>query len=375
VNLAENYNGVRICHISTVHPVSDTRIFYKECLSLRKAGFKVHLIIQHTKEEVIDGIHIHSLPKPKDRKERLLKLRRLAFEKAMQIDAAIYHFHDPELIPVGLKLKKLGKKVIYDIHEDVPRQILSKPYLNRFIKPLISKAFEIYENFAVKKFDALITATTKIRDKFLEFNKNTIDVSNYPILDELYSSVSWSSRRNDICYIGGISKIRGIIELVKALEYVDTTLHLAGNFESKELEREVRSLKGWRKIKYYGFVNRQKVKRILSQVKIGIVTLHPIKNYLDSLPVKMFEYMAAGIPVIASNFPMWRRIIEENDCGICVDPLNPRQIAYAVEYILSNELIAYKMGQNSVKLVKEKYNWKGEERKLLELYHALVQGR
>ena len=363
---------IKVCHISTVHPVFDIRIFHKECKSLEKAGYEVHLIIQHKKDEEIEDIKIHSLPKPKNRIERFLKLRELAYQKAVEINADIYHFHDPELIPVGLKLKKLGKKVIYDVHEDVPRQILTKPYLNKFIRHIISRTFEIYENYASKKFDAIITATPHIRDRFLKINKNTIDINNFPKLDELYEPVSWENRKNEICYIGGISRIRGIVELVKALEYVDTTLHLAGNFESEELEKEVVNLPGWKKVKYYGFVDREKIKEILKQVKIGIVTLHPIINYLYSLPIKMFEYMSAGIPVVASKFPLWQDIVEKNKCGICVDPQNPKEIASAINYLLSNDNIAKKFGENARNLVETKYNWQNEEKKLLKVYKNLL---
>ena len=362
----------KICHISTVHPAFDTRIFHKECKSLEKAGYEVHLIIQNDKDKLTENIYIHSLPKPKNRIERMFNFRNLAYRKAIEINADIYHFHDPELIPIGLKLKKLGKKVIYDVHEDVPRQILTKPYLNKFLRPVISKAFEIYENYASKKFDVIITATPYIRDRFLRINKNTIDINNFPKLEELYEPVKWEDRKNEICYIGGISRIRGIVELVKALEYVDTTLHLAGNFENKELEKEVMGLPGWKKVKYYGFLDRKQVKKILKQVKLGIVTFHPVPNHVNSQPNKLFEYMSAGIPVVASRFPLWQDIVEKNKCGVCVDPQNPKEIAHAINYLFSNDNISKEFGKNARNLVETKYNWEREEEKLLKVYENLL---
>jgi len=367
---------IKICHITTVHPVYDVRIFRKECISLKKYGFDVHLIVPSGGEEYKEGIYIHSLPKSKNRKERMLKIRKLAFEKALEIDADLYHFHDPELIPIGLKLKKLGKKVIYDVHEDVPRQILSKPYLNKWIRPIISQAFEIYENWASKKFDALITATPHIRDRFIKINPNTIDVNNFPILEELFEPVKWENRENAICYIGGISRIRGIVELIKALEYTNITLHLAGNFESKQLKREIMNLKGWKKVKYYGFVDRNKVKDILSKVKAGVLNFLPLPNHIHSQPNKIFEYMSAGIPVVASNFPLWQDIIEKNEygkCGICVDPLNPKEIASAINYLVSNDREAKRMGKIGRRLVEEKYNWENESKKLLKVYQEVLK--
>lgn len=365
---------VKLVHLTSVHPRYDIRIFHKMCNSLaKKKFFEVNLIVADGKgDEKQDNINILDVGKPKSRMNRLIKTRRNILKKAIELNADIYHFHDPELIPVGLKLKRLGKKVIYDVHEDVPRQILTKPYLNPITRPIISKTFEIYENYASKKFDAIITATPHIRDRFLEINKNTIDINNFPKLEELYEPVSWENRKNEICYIGGISRIRGIVELVKALEYIDTTLHLAGNFESEKLKKEVMSLPGWKKVKYYGFVDRKEIKRILKFVKIGVVTLHPTINYLDSLPIKMFEYMSAGIPVVASKFPLWQNIVEKNRCGICVDPQNPKEIAKAINYLLSNDNASKEFGKNARNLVETKYNWEKEEKKLFAIYRSLL---
>jgi len=366
---------MKICHLTTVHSRYDSRIFLKELGSLRKKYKNVYLIVADGKDDEITntGVKIIDIGKPRNRKERVLKFTKKIIQKALNINADIYHFHDPELIPVGLKLKKFGKKVIYDVHEDVPRQILSKPYLNKLLKPIISKTFEVFENWASKKFDGIITATPYIKKRFEKLNKNVIDVCNYPLKNELFIDIPWKQKKNEICYIGGISRIRGIIELIKALEYVDTVLHLAGNFESEELKEKVMNLPGWKKVKYHGFVSRKKVKKILSNVKIGVVTLHPTINYLNSLPIKMFEYMSAQIPVIASNFSLWKEIIEENSCGICVDPLNPKGIAKAINKLFKNDNLAFEMGKNARKLIETKYNWENEEEKLLKFYERIIK--
>ncbi len=365
---------IKICHISTVHSAFDDRIFHKECKTLVKSGYDVSLIVQHDKEEIIEGIKIIPLPKPKNRLNRMLFLPFKAYKLALKQKAEIYHFHDPELIFIGLLLKLKGKKVIYDIHEDVPRQILTKPYLKKHILYIISYLFEKFENLFARRFDFLITATPHIRDRFLKINNSSIDINNFSLLNEMYNDIKWEERENNIAYIGGIAKIRGIIELVKALEYlnIDINLYLAGDFENKNLEQYVKSLNGWNKVKYYGYIERKGISKLLKNSKIGIVTFHPEPNHLFSSPVKMFEYMSAGIPVIVSNFPLWKEIIERNNCGICVDPQSPEEIAKAVEYLINNPEIAKQMGENGRKVVEEKYNWQNEEKKLLKIYGDLL---
>jgi len=364
----------RICHLTSVHSRYDERIFLKELKSLKKTDFDTYLIVADGKGNEIteEGIKILDVGKPRNRKERVLDITNRIYKKALGVNADIYHFHDPELIPVGLKFKKLGKKVIYDVHEDVPRQILTKPYLNRISKKFLSFLFEKYENWAVRKFDFVITATPYIRDRFLKLVSKVVDINNYPLLEEFPEVSPWNKREPEICYIGGIAKVRGIVELVKSLENVDTILHLAGSFESKSLEEEVRKLLGWRKVKYYGFVGRTDVQKILKSVMVGIVTLHPTLNYYVSLPVKLFEYMAAGLPVVTSNFPLWKEIVEENRCGICVDPLNPEEIAEAIKYLLTHPKEAKVMGKKGRKAVLEKYNWDLEEKKLIKVYRELL---
>lgn len=365
---------MKICHLTSVHLHTDTRIFIKECKSLAEAGFEVHFVVPGAPSSVIDGVQIHGIIKETgNRLKRMTKTVDRVYKKGLEIDADIYHFHDPELIPVGLKLKKRGKKVIYDVHEDVPRQVLTKKWLPKYTHILVSKAVEKYENRAAKKFDVIIAATPFIRDRFLEIGCNAKDVNNYPLLNELkIEGVNWSEKENVVCYVGGIAIIRGIKEMVEALEMTnDATLLLAGEFAVPSEKEVVMDIDGWKKITELGFLDREGVMETYRKSKAGMVTLQPTINYIDALPVKMFEYMAAGIPVISSNFPLWQGIIEKSKCGICVDPLKPKKIAEAINWVLENPTEAEQMGKNGRKAVETEYNWEAESEKLIMVYELL----
>jgi glycosyltransferase involved in cell wall biosynthesis len=193
-------------------------------------------------------------------------------------------------------------------------------------------------------------------------------------LGELDATIPWSDKLDEVCYVGGIGAIRGIREMAKALELVQSNarLNLGGRFVEPAIEAEVKSSSGWARVNELGFLDRLGVRDTLGRSVAGLVTLHPIINYLDSLPVKMFEYMAASIPPIASNFPLWREIIEGNNCGLCVDPLDPAAIAKAIDYLVTHPDEARRMGENGRRAVIEKYNWSFEEVKLLRFYEQIL---
>jgi glycosyltransferase involved in cell wall biosynthesis len=362
----------RICHFTSVHPANDTRIFLKECQSAAEAGYETVLVATNCKEGIRSGVLIKNVPHDSGRLKRILCTAWKVYLQAKAKDAGIYHFHDPELLPYGVLLRMSGKRVFYDVHEDVPEDILTKEWIHPIIRRTVSVCFRIFEDWASRKMTQVVAATPAIRERFMKSGCKAIDVNNYPIVSELYTNQGGQRiLRKSVCYVGVISDIRGAAEMVTAISRTDCTLSIAGEFSPVTLRDSVKSLPGWDRVVEYGQVSREEVAHIFSKSLAGLVLYHPGPNHTNSQPNKLFEYMSAGLPVIASNFPLWREIIEGNNCGICVDPIDVDAIASAIRRLIDAPEEARIMGENARLAVLERYNWDNEFRKLKMLYDGI----
>ena len=364
---------VKIAHLSSAHPPGDIRIFHKECVSLAK-HWKVYLVVTNGENEIAKGVEYVNVPKiGKGRLWRMLRTTKAVYRKAIELDTDVYHIHDPELLPYALKLVRKGKKVIYDVHEDVPKQIMDKHWIPKLFRGVVSSLFKHYEQYVAARLTGIISVTPTICTRFRSVNEHVELVANYPLLEEGVNLTNdeVSKVPRQICYIGGLFPTRGIKELVQALEHTDATLILAGTFSPESFEDEVKQLPGWQKVNYLGQVGRSDIMKALTSSRIGVVTLHPTRSYVEALPIKLFEYMSAGIPVLASDFPLWREIIDSAKCGVYANPLNPKDIAKQIDYLLENEDVAVQMGKNGLKAFHETYNWSAEETKLIAFYQQM----
>jgi glycosyltransferase involved in cell wall biosynthesis len=367
----------RVVHLTSVHSATDVRIFQKECKSLARDGYDVELIVPNAKDEVIDGVRMVGVPGYRNRLSRILRTGWSVYREAVRRNADIYHFHDPELIPWTLLLRLKGHKVIYDAHENLPRMILRKDYLPSFVRRPLGWIVERFENFASQWFSAIIGATPAIERRFVAVNPRTVSILNTAIPAEFEGKQRgpWSHRKLSVAYVGGIQRANCIEEIVAAMSLipscVQASLQLAGAFSPESLRDSVTKHPGWQRVEYLGLVKRACVPMILGQVRGGLILSPPDPECIESLPNKLFEYMAAGIPVIASDFPRWKEIIEGTQCGVLVDSRRPEQIAEAITYVLTHPKDAEAMGCAGREAVMTRYNWKIEERRLLALYADL----
>lgn len=365
----------RVVHVTTVHPRDDIRIFRKECVSLAQAGYDVVQVVgDGLGEAVVDGVRIVDFgARPAGRLARMRRQPRAALAVVRALQPQLAHLHDPELLPLGVALAREGVSVIYDAHEDVPRQILTKQWIPRALRGVVSRVFEWYENRQVAKLAAVSAATPHIAERFARVAPMSVNVSNFPFLSELAPPVQPVLRERAVCYVGGLMRTRGLLQMVQALTLAPgVRLLLCGSFEDASFEAELRAEPGWAQVDYLGQVGRDAVRQVLARSSAGLVTLLPMPSYLDALPIKMFEYMSAELPVIASDFPLWQEIVLRTLCGTCVDPTDPRAIAEAMLAFVDHPARVRGAGRAGRQAVLSTYNWPVAERELLALYRRLL---
>jgi len=368
----------KIVIMTSSHAALDVRIFHKQAHSLAEAGYNITVIGQHDKNEVINGVRILSLPTPKTRFYRMFRFPIKILFNTLKEKAKIYHFHDPELIPIGLILKLFTRaKIIYDIHEDYQGSILAKIWIPSFLRSFVSKIYFLAERVCFYIFDKIIVAGDDIASNFPISFKVAL-VRNYPLLDKI--KLTDRKRKSQektivLIYTGTLERERGIKEAIEAVDSLQgkARLILLGWFYDPQFESEIKDRVN-DNIQLVGKVPFDKVPYFMEKADVGIICLLPSPNNIAaaSRNNKLFEYMSAGLPVISSNFPSWRNIVEGNNCGLTVDPMNPEEIAKAIEYLLEQPELMEEMGRNGQNAVLEKYNWEQESIKLLDVYANIL---
>jgi glycosyltransferase involved in cell wall biosynthesis len=365
----------RVVHLSSVHPADDTRIFHKQCRTLAAAGYDVVLIAQAALAGAsVPGIRVVVLPRPSSRWRRLTRTTWRVLRDSWREHAGLYHLHDPELLPVGLVLKLRGAKVIYDVHEDWPAAVDSREWIPVPLRRLASWGIAAVEFCAARLFDSVVVVTPEIAARFPA--EKVALVQNFPLAEEW--DAPERARGNDppiVVYVGDVTEIRGAHTMVEAMGRlspgVAARLVVAGTFSPPPLEDALHKLPGSTRLETRAWLSRADVMELLATASMGLVLYHPSPNHSASQPNKLFEYMAAGLPVIASDFPRWREIVGPSEAGLLVDPLDPASIAGAIAQVLSDPAAADKMGRNGRAAVADRFGWASQGEVLLQLYRSL----
>lgn len=369
----------RICHISTVHLALDTRIFYRYCLSL-KEDYNVSLIACHPKYETIEDVDIIPYRRYKNRVFRTLFSWLLVLPRALRTRAKIYHLHDPELLPLALILHVLGKKVIYDIHENIAEDIFDKEWIKfknlwyglytAIEKPILHKATIILaEDSYLKRY------ATRVSDP--QVIHNYCDIQFF----EKYRRAHHERNPYHLFYSGILLMNRGIIEIATAIylakqEGIEFQFHCVAELYS-QIEKALEELEFFEDIKnqlhFYGRLKLQDAYEVSKKCGIGLCIIHPMNNSIESYPTKLFEYMAVGLPSLASHFSLYKEVLEDNQCGLTVNPLDPKAICAKLMEMATDNSSLEKWSKNGVVAVKKLYNWNSEKVKIKQIYKRLVE--
>ena len=365
----------KVCFLTSARRHDDTRIYYREAVTLHKAGYDVVIICPDCQTTDSQGIkfRLADVDRSKHWKKLFLNPFRV-LGRAIDENASVYHFHDPELCLTGFFLKLFGKKVVYDVHEDTPRAILAKSWVPAPLRGIISKLFEGFELLLSLTFDGIVASAEVVAKRFPR--RKTITVGNFPEVAEFPSVIPDFEKRGHIaCMIGTIQEDRGIYDVLDSARYLDYPILLTGEYASEQVQQRVEEESQDLPLRSLGFLERGEVIELLLHSRVGLAPMHQAEHYQMNLPPKIFEYMICEIPVVASDFSYWREILEDSEygqCGICVDLEDPKSLAKAVTYLMENEDDAIQMGLNGRRAVLERFNWENETQKLLDLYTRLL---
>jgi glycosyltransferase involved in cell wall biosynthesis len=335
------------------------------------------LVIQHDRDETVDGVRIRAVPRARNRFERMTRTARRVVQIGAAEKAQIYHLHDPELLLWSLPLRLRGHCVVFDMHEDLPKAILTKVWLPPWIRGILSRVARVAERLLLANAPVVFAETSYQWDR--PWVRRSTTVLNMALTDELLSIEESKHDEFTVCYMGTVTPNRGALTMIDAMGILGRRGRRLALECIGPLPREYRA-EVTERAKHVNLplrISGQRFRpdeawRMTARCHVGLAVLRGIANNYAIQPTKFFEYMALGMPVIASNFPTYRAVIEKSSCGLCVDPDAPGEVADAIEWVMDHPSEAADMGGRGREAVIREFNWKREASKLLHLYDELI---
>jgi len=369
-----------ICYLSGMFSRNDSLIFHLQGRSMVRAGYRVsYVVCDLLPDETMDGVELISCRfKPKNRLERMRKTGKLLLKKALELDADIYQISEPELIRVGLKLKKAGKRVVYNMREYSSADLRHKAYLNRFLRVPASWALEVLMKRGFRRFDAVFSVTPElvevVKTKW-KINHSYL-LTNFPEVNPDFSlSLEEYLQRGDILvYFGTIYSTSRQENVFAALEKMPRIHYLLAGIMGVDTGY-LTDLPYWNRVEFINGFRRDSLPEILARASISNVLRDDSVSGTPngSLGVlKIFESMEAGLPIICSDVSVNRSILDEYPCGLAVDVNDPNAIQEALRYLVDNKEQAYIMGQEGRRAVVEKYNWENQFKTYIDVIKKLA---
>jgi glycosyltransferase involved in cell wall biosynthesis len=370
-----------VCHVTTAHPVRDARIFHKECKTLARAGYRVVLVAQHTAREMSDGVLIEPLPRATGKLQRLGLLQPRALRAAWRSRAALYHFHDPELIPLALVVRLLWRKrVVYDMHELYSQALFAGRGKRRRLLRLVLQLG--LERLPLRFFDLVVFPTESLRLD-IDCPTESVTLVNLPTIDEgrrVRRPVAWGLREHDVIHVGTVSPPRMAFMLEVARRLAELRSDLRWLFLGVS-----DSTAEWVRANYDGaFLSRHVVLRgrtshvdalgCIQMSRIGF-SYHPLeRRFLVALPMKVFEYMLMDITVVSTGLPELVRWLEPGRDAVLVDGDDPAVYAGAIADLLADPARAAALAHAGRAQILDRVNWEASEAaKLLEAYADVLE--
>jgi glycosyltransferase involved in cell wall biosynthesis len=307
----------------------------------------------------------------------------LALRAALSEKSDVYHFHDPELITLGIALKTLRPScaVVYDVHEDYPSMMLEKYWIPRKVRPLVSKAASMANRVAAFFLDGIVTADPSVAEEFHKVARDrTIVYYNFPVPSLFALNGKRITATADLVYVGGMSQRSGIFVLLDALVLLATkglrpTVRLAGYTDGAAglsvIEQAISNRELMKQIDFVGRIPHSEVPSLIRSGRVGLVMLQPIPKFMKNIPSKMFEYWACGLPVIASDLPPIRRFVTDHETGVLFSPERPESLAQAIQFMVEHPEERERMGQLGQQQVSKEWNNETQVDRLIRFYNIL----